>query len=610
MASVQDFVYSADIGALRKIVVRVSALLLISVIGIYYGVVQFNGLKYATAMDQSQLARQFATGQGYTTKMIRPLAVWQLGKNKGIQGRAVPVANFPDTVNAPAYPLLLAAAFKLVRPVFDVSGDALRAFTIYSPERLVLMLNLLLVVGASVFLYLWTRSMFDEEGALLALILFVLCDQVWQMSLSGMDFSWTFFLLTGLGWLVHETLRRDTLEESAMVAAGMYVGGAVLLGVLGLTRYAFLFLMLPYLGMGILVLRKKLIAVPAALVVWAVMLLPWLIRNMRVSGNPFGLAWVQMFADTPRVPGSILWRDFSPAGQDVFHYSQFARAFFYGIEGQVTSLSVLLGGGVLLALAFASILHRFRDYEVQVQRWFWAAAVGLSFLTGAVLFRNGSPQEIMETSLLMVFVPILCPFAAAFSMIMVERMGLHFWIFRYLALFAICAVHFIPISLRIAASNTANYAFPPYFPPVLILVKEWVEPQEVLATDMPWGTAWYENRTSLWIPKDKENFINFNDEIYPISFALFTPVSCDLAYGQNLLRGEYGGWKDVYLGWPMLAKILNKVRNREKVEEVDVFMMRTCLEAAIPLPESSTLPLDDRYLIFGKTARWNAKTKP
>jgi hypothetical protein len=580
MAIVQDFVYSADMGTLRKIVVRISALLVICLIGLYYGVTQYNGLKYATAMDQAQLAHQIADGEGFTTKLVRPLALWQLKEKKGIEDRQTPVDAFPDTVNAPAYPALVATAFKIIRPKFDVETSELKDWSMFSPERVILVLNLLLILLASVLLYCWTRSMFDEEAALVALILFVLCDQVWQLSISGLDFAWTFCLVSGLAWLVHAVLRLEG-EERHNLAMGLYLGGAALVGLMGLTRYAFLPLILAYLVLGGLVLGRKWMAVPLASLIWLLLVAPWLVRNHHVSGNPFGLSWVWIYADTPRIEGSMVWRMFTPDAGTFFNYRQFIRSFLYGVEGQISYLSILMGGGVLLAAALGSVLHRFKTFEVQTQRWFWIGVIVLMGMTGAVLFRHDSTQEIIETGMLTGFLPVLCAFGAAFIFIMVERLGFKFWMIKYIVVAAICVVHGSALFLRMAAPAPGPFAYPPYFPPMIILTKSWVEPGEAMMSDIPWATAWYDDRVSLWLPDKIEAYLTFSDNVKKVSAFLLSPMSSDVRFMTQLQKGEYEGW----------AALITR--------RIDADFM-----ARFPLPAVTPLPPKEEYLFFCVSRRW------
>ncbi|MEO7099261.1 MAG: hypothetical protein ABI162_07855, partial [Luteolibacter sp.] len=56
--------------------------------------IMFRGLASPQAMDQAQIAREIARGNGFTTKMIRPVAYNQAQQ---AQSRTVPLMGFEDT---------------------------------------------------------------------------------------------------------------------------------------------------------------------------------------------------------------------------------------------------------------------------------------------------------------------------------------------------------------------------------------------------------------------------------------------------------------------------------------------------------------------------------
>src|SRR5688572_17362170 len=74
--------------------------------------VLFKGLNSPQAMDQAQISREIARGNGLTTKFIRPVAYYQAQKAQN--GTTVSFQGFQDTYHSPLNPLLNAAVLKLV----------------------------------------------------------------------------------------------------------------------------------------------------------------------------------------------------------------------------------------------------------------------------------------------------------------------------------------------------------------------------------------------------------------------------------------------------------------------------------------------------------------
>jgi hypothetical protein len=74
-----------------------------------YAAAQFNGLRHPEAMDQAQVARNLARGEGFTTRLIRPLSLWRLTEQSS--ARDMMVDYHPDLNNPPMYPAILSALF-------------------------------------------------------------------------------------------------------------------------------------------------------------------------------------------------------------------------------------------------------------------------------------------------------------------------------------------------------------------------------------------------------------------------------------------------------------------------------------------------------------------
>ena len=111
MIRLQDLVYSVEEGSLRLLLTKVALVLLTVGLVAWIGISDFNGLKTPEAMDLAQQGRQIATGQGLTTLLIRPLALWQVRAQFG--NDSPEVSRFPETLSPPLYPLILAGAFWL-----------------------------------------------------------------------------------------------------------------------------------------------------------------------------------------------------------------------------------------------------------------------------------------------------------------------------------------------------------------------------------------------------------------------------------------------------------------------------------------------------------------
>jgi hypothetical protein len=75
------------------------------------------------------------------------------------------------------------------------------------------------------------------------------------------------------------------------------------------------------------------------------------------------------------------------------------------------------------------------------------------------------------------------------------------------------------------------------------------QPDEWVTTDMPWATAWYGDRPSLWLPDSLQAFENFHDNLCPSGVLLLTPVTWQKPVA-NLMSGEDKDWLPLFVNTP------------------------------------------------------------
>ena len=203
MRSLQDWVYDVEAGPLRAWLVRFAVFLAVGGLATWIGLREFNGLRTFEAMDAAQQARQIAQGKGFTTLLIRPLALWQVRSNLG--ERALSVTSFPETLNPPLYPLVLAAFFKfgmVTKTVpFDLSGEALKGFRVFPADQLILVIQLGMLIAATFAVYAWAQRQFDVGTGVLAVAFFLGSSPLWTHAVSGGATLMVVFFYALSGWL-------------------------------------------------------------------------------------------------------------------------------------------------------------------------------------------------------------------------------------------------------------------------------------------------------------------------------------------------------------------------------------------------------------------------
>src|SRR5438270_5777997 len=94
---IQRTVHTLEAGGAAVWIRRSLALAAVLGLSLLYLIHEFRGLATSQAMDQAQIARNIAKGQGFSTNFIRPLAIGQLQRAH----KDVPRRIWYDTYNAP-----------------------------------------------------------------------------------------------------------------------------------------------------------------------------------------------------------------------------------------------------------------------------------------------------------------------------------------------------------------------------------------------------------------------------------------------------------------------------------------------------------------------------
>src|ERR1700730_17615739 len=182
---IQRSVHAVEAGGLAAWVRRVLAVVAVITLAIIY-FYSFRGLATSQAMDQAQIGREIASGHGWRTNFVRPLAVGQLQAH----GKDVARKIWSDTYNAPLPPLIDAIALRPVKARWVMTSSEL----VYAGDKAIVIMSMLFFVGSVVLLFLIARRLFDQGLALLACSLVLLCDALWQYSLSGLPQMLLLFL--------------------------------------------------------------------------------------------------------------------------------------------------------------------------------------------------------------------------------------------------------------------------------------------------------------------------------------------------------------------------------------------------------------------------------
>lgn len=582
MKTLQDWVYNVEAGPIRLWLVRVALVLMVVGMSAFIGIREFNGLRTFEAMDLAQQARQLAEGKGFTTLLIRPLALWQVRAN--LENAAPPVTAFPETLTPPIYPLLLATFFKvgMVSKLisFELSAEDLKGFRAFPPDNVVLVLQLLLLTSASFLVYAWALKQFDIGTAVLAVVFFLGSSPVWTHAVAGGATLLVVFLYALAGWLFCQgTSRQEEGRES-----GEYyqtwpwlLGAGLVLGMSASVQVIQVWAVLAALGLGWILLQDGKWVFGVGLIVGLGLFAGWLLRLWLVSGNPLGVNWALLLSDSPRFPGETIWRSYSFNIEQADIWRRVGGSILRGFTDLCAQGPALVGNAVAGTLALVACLHAFRRTSASAGRNLWGGIAAALILATAFIERNAKTDG---HGILMALLPAACVYGSAYLWIMIERWKLHLELLGRLFAILVALVACWPTVARVLLPEPPPFAYPPTYPPIFLFMRSWFEPGELQASDLPAAEAWYAEQPTLWLPTTREDFLKIHDRVTPVFSILFTPASSDVRMYSQMLADK-SEWKE----WADLIR-------RQKPPD-------------LPQAFATSLPPNNDYLLLSVQKRWN-----
>ncbi len=567
-AKVQEVVHALEEGALKKTVLIAVFLAAVAGIATLYLVFNFRGLDSETAMDQAQVGRQIAAGAGYSTLYIRPLAMWQfLGHEEKL-----PSGFFPDTYNFPLNPLVNAVILRPIKRWWAMSPTDL----VYAGDRAIAAGGVAFFLAAVFVFFFLVRSLFDRKIAWLTVGLVLVSDMMWRFSVSGLPQMLMLFLFSVALLLFHHALgAREEQRTGRMLL--LLSGCALLLGLMTLAQPVAAWIFLGFLGFVFLWFKPRAVSGLLVFFLYLGVVAPWLVRNYLVCGNPLGLG---IFAILDGTAGSEL-SFMSTLQPDLTAFGAVRAKLRGGLTGQFENLFSYFGYGVAATAFFFSLLHVFKRPATSLLRW----ALVLMWLFAALGMAFFSPRGAVSANQLhMLFLPLFSAYGIAFLMVLWKRIDLRLPAARAAFLTVVFAITALPMAINLLTAPPQRVQWPPYIPPFINTVAEWMEPNEVLCSDMPWATAWYGGRLSLLLPATIKQFIDIHDYKYlggPVNGIYLTPVSGNRPWLSQIAKGEYQPWAS--------------------------FIMRTAELTGFPLQFFTPLPMDNECVFYSNRDRWTPR---
>ncbi len=495
----------------------------------------FRGLATSQAMDQAQIGRNTAAGYPWYSNFVRPRAIGQLQAH----GKIVPRRIWLDTYNAPLPPLIDAIALFPIKSRLSVNPRE----PVYIGDKAIALMSIALFFASIVVLFFTARRLFDQKLAFLACGLVLICDMLWQYSLSGLPQMLLLLLFNATSYAL---VRAVEARNGGGRVGPWLVAVGLGFGLMALSHALTIWMFIPLLVFCAFFFQPRYWAACIVLAAFLLFYAPWLVRNYIVCGNPAGMAiysvldgighseagWMRRIQFDPGAIGPATFRDKFTSNL----ISQTGRIFEY------------LGWSVVAVAFFTSFLHNFKRRQTAAVRWFilvmWAGAV-----VGMAVFGVSEEQEVAANQLHLLFVPLMTCYGLAYLLVQWNRLGIDIRLARIAfisGLFLICGFPMITsLYNMLLGAPRPVVRYPPYLPPSIAMLNSWMKPEEIIASDMPWAVAWYAGRRSLWVPDTVKTFNDLGDyDILggPLKSLYLTPISGSQNKLGDIVKGEYMDW--------------------------------------------------------------------
>lgn len=482
-------------------------------------------------MEQAQIGKELAAGNGFSTKVIRPITLWQLKKN----GKDIPdFDKFPDTYHAPLPPLLYGAIFKAIDGNNVEKWQMKKGSNIYALDRIVAATCVLFFVIAIGVNYLLVSRIFDTTIASITALLMVFCSLMWRLAQSGLPQMLMLMLFSFA--MLHLWKAVEKQEENKSTLSSIFLA-ALFMSLLALTHWITIW---AYIGFTIFtaIYFKPKGAIAVTLIgMLALITLPVMyFLYMLPSGSPFGTAFFAIH-DGLGFSEDYILRSLSPENQELGLKGLLLKILGSTLA-QVSDLHKNLGSILVAPLFFIALLHTFKRHSLRAFSWLIAlmwifASIGMTIY--------GTKDGVMDANQInILFAPLMTAYGLAIVSVLWARIDIpqSMYSLRYMHFIIIIFVSTGPMLLSLPKDIKTSLAvgkagmpqLPNYYPPSLNReLAANTSVNDTIISDAPWAVAWYANRTAIWLPQDLKQIEDLEkiaqSKQKPVSGVIITPYS-------------------------------------------------------------------------------------
>lgn len=508
-------------------------ILLLAITGVQY-FFNFNGLTSRAAMDQAQIARNVAKGEGMTTNWLRPIQMVNDSSNAGFnpflsdaqireqeailssQGESLinPEKFSPyalrDTRNAPLNILVEAAVFKLAGvhkyDLWKMTENSM----IYLPDRIVAGISCIFFILSVLSCYYVLRRMFDVTIASFTCLTMILSNLFLQYATSGLP---QMLMLLFFVWGIHFLYKALKTNDEKRPFLQPLIYSSICFTCVCLTGWIGLWPMAGFLiFVGIRFKPNGLYSIIPLFILLLFLAYPVYV-NRSASGSFFGTAYYTMYTgligNELTAMRSLAFGDIPLGAQKV------TIAIINNILTQGDLLYKNLGNLPLAMVFLLALLHTFKKSPVNQTKWaifaMWVPAV----IGMALYSSNKSGLSLGQIQIL--FAPFFTAYGTAFVLNLIARHSDEVApVLRGGVLFLALLITSLPLLLSlpqivrvgILTAGRGIPSWPPYYPKGINQdLRNQTEEKEFILTDQPAAVSWYGNRKTIDFPKMVNQFI-------------------------------------------------------------------------------------------------------
>jgi len=457
-----------------------------------YAAVQFRGLKTAQSMELAHVARNLASGEGFSTRCVRPFDVWYLGQRETVQFSEAQPARIPELRHAPAYPTLLSWVYRMVRPRFACTRVAGMLDAEY---KAVLPLGILLTLLCAAALFGFGHRLFGPRVAGMATTIYLVSNVTLKGAVSGLPLPLLSLAATlACGFAIRAiqisaTGRQVPKLLLAIVGSSACAAVAVLADVTMIAVVAGVLVLL-----GLQLQRLRWVNLLLFVLVVAALVGPWLLQNRSRGVGLLGARPYGAVADTALFAEDALERSVAPE----FNSYRVTRAIRHKIYQSVAaSLSGrgMMAGGIIVCFFVVALIHRYDDPIVAGMKGFILGTVVLLLLLSPVV---GPGYGVISA-----LFPLVVLLGVTAFVDYIDREEFFDQSLPTALTWLLVAASAVPAVAQVMTGTPSSY--PPYYAPIQQFAADLIVDDEHLYTDIPWATAWYGDRTSILLPSEVDD---------------------------------------------------------------------------------------------------------